>query len=156
MITKKIISFFIIIVLSVLMIACNQKKHSEVLFTTLSDKQYTLSSLQGKWIILNYWASWCAPCYQEVPELNKFAKKYQEQAMVFGVNRDLVSPQQLSSIVKKMNIQFIILKNDPGIALGINDIPGLPATYIFNDKGKLVKTLLGAQTEASLIKSLER
>ena len=132
----------------------NSNKTNNVTFTTLKNKQFTLKSLKGKWVILNYWASWCKPCHTEIPALNAFAKKHADQAIVLGVSYEQAEPDQIPVLVKKMNIKFTTLKYDPGFELGIEHVPGLPATYIINPEGKLVKTLLGEQTEKSLAKAI--
>ncbi len=128
-----------------------QKK---VVLTTLNNQKIKLNNLDGKWLVLNYWATWCKPCYKEIPALNAFAKKYHEKVTVVGVSYDRVEPDQLPALIKKMNIQFVTLKYDPALDLGIDHVPGLPATYIFNPQGKKVKTLLGEQTLNSLEKAI--
>lgn len=151
-----------IIILSALVLAgCEQQPQPEAkatsgntIFTTLKNKQITLKSLKGKWVVLNYWASWCKPCYKEIPALNAFAKKYKDKVVVMGISYDQLEPDQLPALVKKMKIEFTTLKYDPGMEVGIEHVPGLPATYIINPKGKLVKTLLGEQTENSLAKQI--
>lgn len=109
-----------------------------------------LSAQKGKWIVLNYWASWCKPCYQEIPALNAFAKRYHNQAMVLGVSYDRVPTEELISLAAKLGVKFPTLASDPAGWLGIDNVPGLPATYIVGPDGKLRQRLLGIQTETSL------
>lgn len=108
------------------------------------------SSYHGKWILINYWASWCHPCWQEVPELNAFAKQYPTQVKIFGVNYDHVDNNKLNDLIHKMNIQFENLTDDPGLKFGIDNIPALPTTVIINPQGKVATILTGEQTRQSL------
>lgn len=158
---KSVLSTFITLSMFFLLVGCGQQpsvkekaKHPEIVFTTLANKKISLGSLKGKWVVINYWASWCKPCYKEIPALNAFAKKYKEKVEVLGVSYDHVEVDQLPAIIKKMGIEFVTLKYDPALKLGIEHVPGLPATYIINPKGKLVKTLLGEQTEKSLARNI--
>src|ERR1700733_12831997 len=78
-------------------------KTHKIVFTEQSGKQITLASLAGKWVVINFWASWCKPCHQEIPTLNAFAKKYDAKARVFGVSYDQVQDDQLPALIKQMN-----------------------------------------------------
>lgn len=118
-------------------------------------KQYVLSSAAHKTVFINYWASWCKPCYKEIPALNAFYSKHKDQGIiVLGVNYDQVDTNKLPSLIKKMKIKFPILNNDPGNDLHLGDVPGLPVTYVLEANGKLKTTLFGPQTEKSLEASL--
>lgn len=152
---KLLLSLFSLILIS--LAACQQApapKATEVIFTTQTDSKIPLKSLAGKWVVINFWASWCKPCYEEIPALNAFAKKFQDKALVLGVSYDHVQDDQLPALIAKMNIQFTTLKYDPSQALGVETLAGIPATLIINPAGKLVETLYGEQTEASLEKAI--
>lgn len=110
---------------------------------------------KGKWIVLNYWSSWCPSCVAEIPELNTFYQKHKDMdAVVLGVNYEGVNPEQLRQIIGQLNIQYPILMTDPAAKFGIQNVPVLPATYLIDPHGKLVKLLLGAQTVNSLEREL--
>ncbi len=150
------------IVLSIclfLLSACDKHKivatnNKTVILTTLNGATIDLTKLGGKWVIINYWASWCRPCYKEIPELNKVAANYQNKLLVLGISYDQVAIDKLPTVIKKMQIKFPTLKVDPAMELGIENVPGLPVTYLINPQGKLVKELLGVQTEATLLKAI--
>src|SRR5262249_12640284 len=113
-------------------------------------KTYVLHHYPNRFIVLNYWASWCKPCYEEVAEVNAFYEKYKTQILLFGVNYDQVTPAKVQELATQMKIKFPVLANDPGPIFGIDSIPGLPITYIINPQGKVVKALYGKQTVANL------
>ena len=108
--------------------------------------------LNGKLTIINYWATWCKPCKQEIPELNAFYQAHQsDKLQIVGVNFDQPeSLQQLQAYIKKMGVKFPTLTQDPATMLGIKEIPGIPATFVFDAKGKLLQKLYGLQTKKSL------
>lgn len=113
-------------------------------------KIYLLNNYPGKWIIINYWASWCEPCFEEIPQLNAFYQRHHNQVLLFGVNYEHLEPSRLAALASKMQINYPVLESDPAAIFAIGDVPNLPATYIINPAGKVVKTLYGKQTERSL------
>jgi len=105
---------------------------------------------QGKWLIINYWASWCDSCAKEIPQLNLFYQRNKKQLILLGVNYDNLSIQNLANVINAMHISFPVLQSDPGSALGLPKIEVLPTTFIINPQGKIIKELLGPQTANSL------
>lgn len=142
------------IFLAALLAGCSGNDVTGVVLQDIHGKQYALNDYKGKWIVINYWASWCKPCYKEIPALNALAKQYKSQVLVFGVSYDRATGSKLAQIIKKMKVQFPTLAVDPAKVLGIPHVPGLPATYLINPKGKLSKRLLGMQSEKSLIAAM--
>ncbi|CAN5446389.1 TlpA disulfide reductase family protein [soil metagenome] len=110
----------------------------------------------SKLLIVNYWASWCKPCYEEIPELNALynAHKKQDDIIVLGVNFEQASKETLKTLVAKLAIQYPVSTTDPAKQLGIKEVANLPATFIFAPNGKLVDTLFGKQTHQSLEQAL--
>ncbi|MBZ2169864.1 MULTISPECIES: TlpA family protein disulfide reductase [Marinobacter] len=101
--------------------------------------------LRGQWVLVNYWAEWCKPCLEEIPELN--ALDIAPDIAVLGVNFDGIQGQALEELGKRMGIEFVLLAEDPAAKLGW-DVPiALPATYIVGPDGDLVEARFGPQTE---------
>ena len=118
-------------------------------FTTLDGVDYRWKNLQGNWLVVNYFAEWCAPCLREIPELNQFYAENKLQLAMFAVSFDALSHTQLSELQNKYNIQF------PVIAEFATDTPmgrpkNLPATFIIAPDGRVAKQLLGEQSAESL------
>ncbi len=138
---------FILFAFIVLITACSEKP----LGKDIHGNTINLSDYQGKWVVLNYWASWCQPCYKEFPELNAFYKAHKNStAVVLGVNFDNMSNQNLLKFVKQQGIDYPMLSSDPGFALGIMNIKALPATFLISPKGKIVGELFGPKTKSEL------
>jgi thiol-disulfide isomerase/thioredoxin len=133
---KKII---LLITLALLLAACSAQPASP------------LQDYRGKWVIINYWATWCKPCYQEIAELNAFYAAHQNKDVILlGVNYDHASPEQLPKLIKQIGAKFPMLSIDPAQQLGIKEIAALPTTYLIGPDGKVKKVLLGEQTRKGL------
>jgi thiol-disulfide isomerase/thioredoxin len=103
---------------------------------------------EGQWRLVNYWALWCTPCREEIPELNLVDKA--PDITVFGVNYDDQKGPKLSQQRSEMGILFANLPQDPASALGVPRPSVLPTTLIVSPEGNLVATLKGPQTAQSL------
>jgi len=112
-----------------------------------------LTDLQGEWILVNYWAQWCRPCIQEIPELNAFDKRHSDVSVV-GVNFDGASGEDLKEQERRLGVAFPTLQTDPAAELGITRPAVLPTTLLVNPKGEVAATLVGPQTEESLQEAL--
>jgi thiol-disulfide isomerase/thioredoxin len=108
-----------------------------------------LDDLRGRWVVVNYWAEWCKPCIQEIPELNELAMNHQE-VEVFGINYDGITGEELNTQAEALGIRFNLLQEDPAAQLGLPRPVVLPTTLVLNPQGELTQTLLGPQTLESL------
>ena len=114
-----------------------------------NDKTINLVS-PSKTVIINYWATWCAPCRDEIPELNELAHELSDSVQVIGVNFDQVMGEVLSQQVQSLGIEFDNLLQDPRDIWNLEPITVLPETLIINTKGELIHRLVGPQTKNSL------
>jgi len=114
----------------------------------------SFSDHQGKWIIINYWAVWCKPCIEEIPELNHLAEKNPDKLVLFGIDYDNNQGETLQQGIDKLGITFQVLTTEPTAILQYERPNVLPTTLIFNPDGKLHRTLKGPQTEQTLLDAL--
>lgn len=105
-------------------------------------------SLRGHWVLVNYWAEWCKPCLEEIPELNDLDRS--ASVVVLGVNFDGVKGQELLNLGQRMGIEYGMLGEDPGPDLGWQMPVGLPATFVVKPDGELLETRFGPQSESEL------
>ena len=108
-----------------------------------------LTKLNGNWIVVNYWADWCAPCIKEIPELNKFAKENKD-LFVYTFNFDHLEIEDLEPLAKKFKITVPSLVTHPREIWGIQTPPAVPATFFINPNGELVLSLFRPQTKDKL------
>lgn len=123
------------------MLACTQQNGSV--------PQPRLEKLRGQWVVINYWAQWCKPCIEEIPQLNMLDSKH-SNVTVLGVNYDGASGSDLELQREKLGMEFVSLEADPAAQLGIPRPVVLPTTLVIDPGGQLVNTLIGPQTLASL------
>lgn len=107
-----------------------------------------LDELQGQWVVINYWAIWCKPCAEEIPELNALDEL--PGVTVLGVNFDGASGAELAQQLQQLAIRFPTLDADPAAQLGLARPSVLPTTLVLDPSGKLRETLVGPQTLQSL------
>jgi len=119
-------------------------------YQTTAGTQGEFSELRGRWLLINYWAEWCKPCLEELPELNRFSHAFEAKAAVFAVNFDGVQGEQLQQQVSRLGIEIPVLNADPSAKLGFKRPEVLPSTYVFDPNGKLQQVLHGEQTFATL------
>ena len=110
-----------------------------------------LNNLNGNWIVINYWADWCAPCIKEIPELNEFAKE-NDDLLVFTFNFDQLDEDDLKPVAKKFNIEVPSIVTHPRDIWGIQTPPAVPATFFINPDGDLALSLFRPQTKDDLNK----
>ena len=99
--------------------------------------------------LINYWASWCLPCIEEMPELADFRNRYQRRVEVYAVNYDGLSVDQLRQEVETLGVEIPALLQDPNKRLGYERPTVLPTTVILLE-GQVKEVLVGPQTRETL------
>lgn len=140
----------IVLLLALLLGACSPPAD----YATADGKTGRFADHRGQWLVINYWAIWCKPCRDEIPELNRFQQQHGDKVVVMGVDFDQNPIDKLLPLIKELDIRFTVLRNDPASVFGWQRAKGLPVTYIINPEGKLVATLNGPQTLESLGKAV--
>ena len=111
----------------------------------------SLDAWQGSWLVINYWAEWCAPCWAEVEELNALHEDAAHSATVIGVNFDGIEGAELQKLIAKMDIRFPVALDDPRAHWAYDRPQVLPMTVIIGPGGDLRGQLQGPQTLESLL-----
>lgn len=125
-------------------------------FETLEGDKYAWSEFEGQWVVVNYFAEWCAPCLKEIPELNGFAQfaEQNEHVSLFAVSYDALSKDELTALKQRYNMSFALI--DSQAPKMLNERPkSLPATFIITPDGNVAKQLLGEQTNEKLQQVIE-
>jgi len=100
---------------------------------------------EGKIVLVNYWAEWCAPCREEVPVLNQLAQTH-NNLVVVGVNFDNLPDSVVSEQAQKLGIEFPLLRIEPEGRWGQPRPQVLPTTLVIGADGRWKQTLVGPQT----------
>lgn len=120
-------------------------------FVDAQGNEFGWQDFQGRWLVINYWAEWCKPCIEEIPELNSLyqARKNLDTDML-GINFDPLELTELKGQINALNVQFPVLFSDPDGKLDYLHPEVLPTTYVFDMEGQLRHKLVGPQTRASI------
>ena len=114
----------------------------------LQGQKHRLSDYRGKWVLVNYWATWCPPCREELPELEIFHSQAHGNAVVLGVNMEAIDHSELEAFVEDQFLSYPILLAGPhpGPGQRIGLITGLPTSYLIAPDGKVVARQVGPVT----------
>lgn len=120
-------------------------------------KAMSLSSLKGKAVLLNFWATWCEPCKIEMPWLVELQKKYGPQGLqVVGVAMDDAGVKAISAFARKMGVNYPILQGTEAVADLYGGLDGLPTTFFLDRSGKVVDQALGLESESLIEDSIKK
>lgn len=107
------------------------------------NKKFSLSDFNGKPVVLNFWATWCSPCREEMPFLQETWTEYKDDGIVFiGINV-MDDPSNASEFLSSLNIDYLNLSDKSGSVSGKYGVVALPATFFIDKKGNIHKQNYG-------------
>lgn len=114
-------------------------------------KVHNLSDYRGKWVLVNFWATWCPPCLEEIPDLIALHDAHKDKDLqVIGIAMDYHSAAQVTEFADNMFISYPIVLGNEKVAAQIGPVRGLPMTYLYNPQGKVVAQNVGALTRKAV------
>ncbi len=123
----------------------------------IQGKTHALADYRGKWVIVNYWATWCPPFQDEIPDLVDFHDRHKDKdAVVLGINFEDIDQKQLAAFVESFMISYPVLRSEPELMTPLGSIPGLPTTFIIDPDGSPVARQVGPITGKQLDAYIER
>ncbi len=109
---------------------------------TVDGKTFDLAEQRGHWVVVNYWATWCGPCLQEMPDLSALAA-LREYIKVVGIANDDIAPAELQAFLQKHPVVYPIVQVDPGSPPADFGVPPtLPISWLIDPQGKVVKRFM--------------
>lgn len=102
-----------------------------------------VSLIQGKAVVLNYWAPWCPPCRVETPWLQHLQSAHAKDLVVIGVVADSEQYPQAKTFMQKEGVTYPIVRNTSSIESALGNVEGLPTTFYISSKGKVLHASSG-------------
>ena len=129
-----------------LIIKKNLKVYEEVVFKDKNQKDVNLADYKGKLLILNFWATWCAPCKEEMPSLDNLQEKIGfNNLKIFPINIGQENLRKSEAFFKDLNIKNLDIYFDAPITLAKKFfLRGVPTTIFFNKEGKEFSRIIGS------------
>ena len=123
---------------------------------TFDGGTFDLSSHRGKWVVVNFWATWCNPCLKEIPDLAAMDAAH-EDIVVVGLAFEEIERADMEAFLKQTPIPYpIALVDTFGEPTDFGTPRGLPTTYLISPEGKVAATHLGPVTSADLLLDIRK
>jgi thiol-disulfide isomerase/thioredoxin len=114
-------------------------------FQTMDGQETTLAAFAGKVVVLNLWATWCAPCREEMPGLDRLQAQLADRGLVvLALSVDRAGPERVTQFMSEIGVEHLQVYRDPkAAATRALKVPGLPATILIDRQGREVGRVLG-------------
>ncbi len=132
--------------------------HAEPVSFSLPDlngRSHAVSDYRGRWVVVNFWATWCSPCVREIPELIAFRERHQEKVEILGIAFEKTSVDQIRAFADEFKINYPVLLIGDEPVIPLEPLKGLPSTFLLSPDGELRKSHVGPVTAEQLSQWLE-
>ena len=109
----------------------------------MDGKPLTLAGLRGKVVLLNFWATWCGPCREEIPSLIALQKLYKDRLQIVGMLTDDDDEAMLRKLIEAEGINYPVALATPELRMEYGGIPALPTLFVINPDGRVVQKHVG-------------
>ncbi len=117
----------------------------------LDGVEYRASDSIGRWLVINFWATWCAPCLKEMPELQKFHETLSGQADLWGVTFEDTDIDTIRAFVARLGVTYPILGHGQDPLTGYGPVRVLPTTFVIDPEGRFHHKFEGPITSQDLV-----
>jgi peroxiredoxin len=141
-----------------LLLACSWADYAaDFSLEDMQGKTHRLSDYRGKWVLVNFWATWCPPCLNEIPELVSLHNAHRDKDLVvIGIAMDSGDNEKVAYFAKAHGISYpVVMGNRKNIAQ-IGAVEVLPVSYLYNPKGEQVSYQAGEVTRATVEAFIKR
>ncbi len=125
--------------------------------TDLQGKESKLSDYLGKWVVVNYWATWCPPCREEMPELQAFHDSHENtDGVVLGFNTEVISDSDVQEFLDDYFVTYPNFRVGPVSDTEFGKVPGLPTTFLVSPEGTVEARQVGGVTREMIEKFIKK
>lgn len=122
----------------------------------LDGKKVSLSDYKGRPVIVNFWATWCAPCKLEMPWFQEFRSKYSAQGFeILGIAEDDAPKDEIAKTAKRVNVTYPILLTDGKVAPAYGGVDQLPTSFYIDRKGVVVTETIGLASKDEMEENIK-
>lgn len=127
----------------VIRFASNAGPMPPFLVNDLDGQLVSTAQLHGKVVIVNFWATWCPPCQEEIPEMMELQKEFQGKLQIVGVSMDDGPPQGVKDFADKIGMNYPIVMGSDALSEEYGGIPALPTSFVVDPEGRVVQKHVG-------------
>jgi thiol-disulfide isomerase/thioredoxin len=122
---------------------------------TLDGEEVKLSDYLGKVVILDFWATWCAPCRKGIPDLISIQNEYKDDLVVIGISLDHPSTQDaLVPFIKSYGINYPVVLGNIEVSAAYGNIQAIPTSFIIDQEGNIVNKHIGLVPKSTLVEEI--
>ncbi len=122
----------------------------DVRLRTLAGQEVSLQAFRGQVLLVDFWATWCGPCEQSIPELMRLQARYEKNGFkIIGISLDVQGASVVAPFVKKHGVNYTILLGDDEAAGAFGGIIGLPTSFLIDRQGRIVERFVGVRDNAT-------
>lgn len=127
----------------VIRFARNPEIAPSFLLRDINGKIVSTADWKGKVVILNFWATWCPPCREEIPELVRLQTKYKDKLEIVGASEDEDGPQKVQQFVQRFGMNYPVVMATKELIGNYGGVPALPTSFLIDPQGRVVQKHTG-------------
>lgn len=112
-------------------------------FKDIKGKTHQFSDYRGKWVIVNYWGTYCPPCLEEIPDLVHFSSKHKKDAVVLGMDAGGTNIPDLTEFAAENFMDYLIAPVQESTLTAFGILSGIPTTYVVTPSGEVAAKVVG-------------
>ena len=113
------------------------------LLTDLDGQPISTAAYRGKVVLINFWATWCPPCNEEIPEMIDLANKYKDTLQIIGISMDDDPPSQVLAFARAKKMNYPIVMGSDKLSEEYGGVEALPTTFVLDTQGRVVQKHMG-------------
>lgn len=127
----------------VIRFASNARPVPPFLVNDLDGQIISTAALRGKVVLVNFWATWCPPCQEEIPELMELQKDFPGKLEIVGVSMDDGPPEGVKDFADKVGMNYPVIMGSDALSQEYGGIPALPTSFVVDPQGRVVQKHVG-------------